>query len=57
MYNIEIKRCGDDNYGLLSKDGKVLEFKTEEEARIFGRENVEGKSKFTIGWGVVKSIK
>jgi hypothetical protein len=52
MYIINIRRAGEDGYGHVAKNGKVLEFSTEEEARQWGKENIEGKSKFVVSWFV-----
>lgn len=52
MFNIKVRRATETDYGLVLKDGKVLEFSTEEEARSWGRENIEGKSMWVVSWYV-----
>jgi len=56
MYNISVRRATETDYGLVSENGKVLEFKTEDEARQWGRHNIEGKSTFIVSWFVSKAI-
>lgn len=38
MYNISVRRAGEDGYGLISQNGKVLEFLTADEARQWGKD-------------------
>ena len=52
MFNIKVRRATEDDYGLISQGGKVLEFKTEDEARNWGKENIEGKSRWVVSWMV-----
>jgi hypothetical protein len=52
MYTISVRRATETDYGLVSKDGKVLEFATEDEARQWGKDNIEGKSKWIVSWFV-----
>jgi hypothetical protein len=54
MYKIYVRRAGEDGYGIVSKHGKELEFSTEEEAKTWAKENIEGKSKFVVSWYVGK---
>ena len=54
MYNIEVRRATESEYSLIAKNGKPLEFETEDKARDYGRENIEGKNMFIVSWGVVK---
>lgn len=56
MYNISVRRATESDYGLVAKGGKVLEFNTEEEARQWGRENIEGKSMWIVSWYVSKAV-
>lgn len=55
MYTISIRRAAESDYGLVSKGGEVLKFNTEEEARLWGRQNIEGKSMWIVSWFVSKS--
>ncbi len=55
MFNISVRRATETDYGLVSKNGKVLEFKTEEEARQWGKDNIEGKSIWIVSWFVSKA--
>lgn len=50
MYNIYVRRATEVDYGVLAKNGKALEFLTEDDARKYGRENIEGKSMFIVSW-------
>jgi hypothetical protein len=52
MWNIKVRRATEDDYGLVAKNGKVLEFANEEEARNWGKENIEGKSMWIVSWFV-----
>jgi hypothetical protein len=52
MWNIKVRRAAEDDYGLVAKNGKVLEFANEEEARNWGKENIEGKSMWIVSWFV-----
>jgi hypothetical protein len=52
MWNIFVRRATENDYGLLSIRGIVLEFNTKEEALQFGRENIEGKSMWIVSWYV-----
>jgi len=54
MYNISVRRATETDYGLVSKNGKLLEFNTEDEARLWGKENIEGKSMWIVSWFVSK---
>lgn len=56
MYNISVRRATETDYGLVSENGKVLEFKTEDEARQWGKYNIEGKSTFIVSWFVSKAV-
>jgi hypothetical protein len=51
-YNIYVRRATETEHGLVSKGGKVLEFDTEDEARQWGRDNIEGKSMWIVSWFV-----
>jgi hypothetical protein len=55
MYNISVRRATETDYGLVSKNGKVLDFLTEEEARQWGQDNIEGKSMWIVSWFVSKA--
>ena len=55
MYKISVRRATETDYGLVAKDGKVLEFTTEEEARQYAKDNIEGKSRWIVSWFVSKS--
>ena len=55
MYNISVRRAGEDGYGLVAQGGKVLEFTTEEEAKQWGRDNIENKSKWIVSWFASKA--
>jgi hypothetical protein len=57
MYNISVRRATETDYALVSKNGKVLEFTSEEEARQWGKDNIEGKSMFVVSWFVSKAMK
>lgn len=50
MFNIKVRRATEDDFGLVSKNGKALEFATEEEARDWAKENIEGKSMWVVSW-------
>lgn len=54
MYNISVRRATEDGYGLVAKNGKALEFSTEEEARQWAKDNIEGKSMWIVSWYVSK---
>ena len=56
MFNIKVRRATEDDYGLVAKNGKVLEFANEEEARNWGKENIEGKSMWIVSWFVFNNI-
>lgn len=51
MIVIAVKQIADETNatGLISKGGKVLKFETDDLAREWGRENIEG-SKFVLSW-------
>ena len=53
MWNISVRRIAESESGLLMEKGKVLEFNTEEEARIFAKDHVEGKMRYLASWEVV----
>lgn len=55
MYNILVRKATETDYGLVSKDGKALEFATENEARHWAKDNIEGKSKYIVSWFVSKA--
>jgi len=55
MYNISVRRATETDYGLVSKNDKVLEFTTEEEARQWGKDNIEGKPMWIVSWFVSKA--
>jgi len=52
MFNISVRRATEEDYGLVSKNGKVLEFNTEDEARQWAKDNIEGKSMWVVSWFV-----
>ena len=52
MFNISVRRATETDYGLVSQNGKVLEFTTREEARQWAIDNIEGKSMFIVSWFV-----
>ena len=54
MYNISVRRATETDYGLVSKGGKILEFTTEDEARQWAKDNIEGKSMCIVSWFVSK---
>lgn len=55
MYNIKVRRACEEDYGLVSKYGKVLEFNTEDEARQWAKSNIEGKSFYIVSWYICRS--
>ncbi len=52
MFNIKVRRATETDYGLISQGGKVLEFNSEDEARQWGKENIEDKSNWIVSWFV-----
>jgi hypothetical protein len=52
MFNIKVRRAAESDYGLVSKGGKILAFATEEAARQWGKDNIEGKSMWVVSWYV-----
>lgn len=55
-YTIEARRAGESEYGTICEGGAQLEFETEDEARTFARDNIEGKSRFIVSWCVTPII-
>ena len=53
-FKIKVRRATESDYGYLSEKGKVLEFSSEQEARDFAKENIEGKSKWVVSWFVTQ---
>ena len=44
MFNISVRRATETDYGLVSKNGKVLEFTTKEEAEAYKQKFLENKA-------------
>lgn len=51
-YVIEVRRLAEYGYGLVMQKGKVKQFPSEEQARTFGKENIE-KSRYIASWEAI----
>lgn len=56
MYVIEIRQAGESTTGLISKSGSVMKFNSDQEAREWGRENIEGSRRIASWVPITEEI-
>lgn len=52
IFVIEARYVAESSAGIITKKGKVLRFDDEDQARTFGRENIEG-SRYVASWEAI----
>ena len=59
MQVIEVRRAAEDDTSLITKNGKVLKFENDIEAREFAVNNIEGSMRysFIIQWEIISEEK
>jgi hypothetical protein len=54
MYHISARRATEENYGLITKDNRPIEFETEQAARKWAIANIEYKRSMIVSWTIIR---